>query len=125
VQWKPGAAPRPARAGWYDIGFAKASSKTGAAVEVKVAGYAVGVLVMHGEYGMGKVTDVGGHGALRKVNVRFSTGERTFIAEKAKLSIVEGVAFDHAWQASCTGMGSITRVAAAPRVSCIISCQGH
>jgi DNA helicase-2/ATP-dependent DNA helicase PcrA len=51
--------------------------------------YAVGVLVMHGSYGVGKVTDIGGHGALRKVKVRFSTGERTFIAEKAKLAIVQ------------------------------------
>ncbi len=58
-------------------------------VAVAGAGYAVGVLVMHGDYGVGKVTDVGGHGSLRKVKVRFSTGERTFIAEKAKLSIVQ------------------------------------
>jgi hypothetical protein len=40
-------------------------------------------------YGVGKVTDVNGHGVMRKIKVRFSAGERTFLAEKAKLSIVE------------------------------------
>ncbi len=39
-------------------------------------------------YGVGKITDISGQGALRKLKVRFSNGERTFIAEKAKLSLV-------------------------------------
>jgi DNA helicase-2/ATP-dependent DNA helicase PcrA len=35
------------------------------------------------------VTEVSGFGALRKVKIRFSSaGERTFLAEKAKLAIV-------------------------------------
>jgi DNA helicase II / ATP-dependent DNA helicase PcrA len=81
-----------ASSGWYDTGFTKTSPGSpvsATASSAPPAGYAIGVLVMHGEYGVGKVTDVGGHGALRKVKVRFSTGERTFIAEKAKLSIVQ------------------------------------
>jgi DNA helicase-2/ATP-dependent DNA helicase PcrA len=52
-------------------------------------GYAEGMLVRHETYGMGRVTDVSGYGALRKVKVRFATqGERTFIAAKVKLEIV-------------------------------------
>ena len=52
-------------------------------------GYAVGVPVRHEQYGVGTITQVSGHGALRKVKVRFAAhGEKTFIAAKAKLAIV-------------------------------------
>ena len=52
-------------------------------------GLAVGVLVQHEEYGLGQVADVNGFGALRKVKVRFpGHGEKTFLAEKARLKIV-------------------------------------
>lgn len=50
--------------------------------------FAAGMLVEHEVYGKGKITDVSGHGVLRKLKIRFSTGERTFIAEKAKLKVV-------------------------------------
>lgn len=53
-----------------------------------IDGYKIGVLVMHGDYGVGKITDLFMHGTQHRVKVRFSTGERTFIAEKARLSIV-------------------------------------
>jgi DNA helicase-2/ATP-dependent DNA helicase PcrA len=79
-----------ASTGWYDTGFTNASSQNTATTDSGPAGgYAVGVLVMHHAYGVGKITDVSGHGALRKLKVRFSSGERTFIADKAKLSIVQ------------------------------------
>ena len=52
--------------------------------------FAEGVLVQHHVYGVGRVTAVSGHGVMRKVKIRFAQGgERTFIAEKAKLSIVQ------------------------------------
>jgi DNA helicase II / ATP-dependent DNA helicase PcrA len=51
--------------------------------------YEEGMVVQHDTYGKGKVTEVGGYGALRKVKVRFAAaGERTFLVEKAKLTIV-------------------------------------
>jgi hypothetical protein len=51
--------------------------------------YAEGMLVKHDQYGQGRVTQVSGYGVMCKIKVRFSThGERTFVAEKAKLAIV-------------------------------------
>jgi DNA helicase-2/ATP-dependent DNA helicase PcrA len=50
--------------------------------------YVEGMLVRHQQYGEGRVTEVDGFGALRKVKVRFSTGVRTFLVDKAKLEIV-------------------------------------
>ena len=52
-------------------------------------GYAVGVLVHHDAHGVGRITDVYGQGVMRKLKIRFSTGERTFIAAKAKLAVVQ------------------------------------
>ena len=51
--------------------------------------YEVGVLVHLDVYGVGRITDISGHGALRKLKIRFSAGERTFLAAKAKLAIVQ------------------------------------
>jgi len=52
--------------------------------------YTEGMIVRHATYGEGRVTEVSGHGVLRKVKVRFRTaGERSFIAEKVKLEIVK------------------------------------
>jgi DNA helicase-2/ATP-dependent DNA helicase PcrA len=52
-------------------------------------GLAVGVLVQHEEFGAGRVTFVGGYGALRLVKVRFAThGERPFSGDKIKLKII-------------------------------------
>ena len=51
--------------------------------------YNEGMLVQHDAYGVGKIMSVSGHGALKKVKIRFAKGgERTFIAEKAKLTII-------------------------------------
>jgi DNA helicase-2/ATP-dependent DNA helicase PcrA len=51
--------------------------------------YAEGMLVRHEIYGQGRVTSVSGYGVMRKVKIRFSAhGEKTFVAEKAKLAIV-------------------------------------
>ena len=50
---------------------------------------AEGMLVRHAMYGSGRVTEVSGDGAQRKVKIRFSSaGEKTFIADKVQLTIV-------------------------------------
>jgi DNA helicase-2/ATP-dependent DNA helicase PcrA len=47
------------------------------------------MVVRHATYGTGRIIEVSGHGALRKVKIRFRTaGERSFIADKVKLEIV-------------------------------------
>jgi DNA helicase-2/ATP-dependent DNA helicase PcrA len=51
--------------------------------------YRTGMLVKHPTYGPGQITEVSGHGVLRKVKIRFQrAGERSFIADKVKLEIV-------------------------------------
>jgi DNA helicase-2/ATP-dependent DNA helicase PcrA len=51
--------------------------------------YVEGMLVRHDAYGQGRVTQVTGYGVMRKIKVRFSGhGEKTFVADKAKLAIV-------------------------------------
>jgi DNA helicase-2/ATP-dependent DNA helicase PcrA len=74
--WRSGGAA--ATQGWADAG-----------ITPRGPGYAEGMLVRHDKYGMGRVTEVSGQGALRKVKIRFAgEGERTFIADKVKLEIV-------------------------------------
>jgi DNA helicase-2/ATP-dependent DNA helicase PcrA len=52
--------------------------------------YAAGQVVQHEEYGIGQILDVSGFGALRKLKVRFAgAGEKTFIADKVKLKVVQ------------------------------------
>jgi DNA helicase-2/ATP-dependent DNA helicase PcrA len=86
-QWR--GATTGASQGWYDTGFTARTPKLTTRADPPAQGYREGMLVMHDVYGVGKVTGLSGHGALRKVKVRFSSGERTFIAEKAKLSVVQ------------------------------------
>jgi len=51
--------------------------------------YDAGTLVRHERYGVGRVVEVGGHGALRKVRVQFQKGgERTFLIDKVELEII-------------------------------------
>ncbi len=78
-------------AGWAEAGIdvKPGSAVPPAAPADDATGYAPGVLVRHETYGAGKITDVSGRGALRKVKIRFAAhGERTFIADKVKLEIV-------------------------------------
>jgi len=52
--------------------------------------YAAGQVVQHEEYGVGKITDVTGFGALRRIRIRFAAaGEKTFVADKVKLKVVK------------------------------------
>ena len=51
--------------------------------------YAEGMHVKHPNYGAGQIVEVSGHGAMRKVKIRFRTaGERSFIADKVTLEVV-------------------------------------
>ena len=52
--------------------------------------YAEGTVVHHESYGVGRITRVSGHGVARKIKIRFASGgERTFLADKARLVIVQ------------------------------------
>jgi DNA helicase-2/ATP-dependent DNA helicase PcrA len=76
--------------GWYDTGFAMTSTKRKEETTSteEPAGYEVGVLVHHDFYGVGRITDISGQGALRKLKIHFASGERKFLAAKARLAIV-------------------------------------
>ena len=76
---------------WYDPGLPLPRPSRGKeAVEVleSPVNYSEGMLVEHANYGRGRITEVSGHGVMRKVRIRFPSGERSFIAGKAKLTIV-------------------------------------
>jgi DNA helicase-2/ATP-dependent DNA helicase PcrA len=96
-EWRGGGPA--AESGWVDAGVRTPHTPRAApgtrgvpATEVSGGGgvvFAEGMLVRHDSYGPGRVTEVSGYGAMRKVKVRFSGhGEKTFIAEKAKLTVV-------------------------------------
>jgi DNA helicase II / ATP-dependent DNA helicase PcrA len=47
-------------------------------------------VIQHDEYGIGQITDVSGYGALKRVKIRFAAaGEKTFVADKVKLKVVQ------------------------------------
>ena len=74
-----------ADAGWRDAGIVL----RGTGQELAGAEYAEGMLVRHETYGQGRVTEVTGYGAMRKMKIRFAAaGERTFLVAKARLTIL-------------------------------------
>ncbi len=78
--WR-GGSPASA-AGWRDAGIPLSSPEG--------PRYAPGTVVRHESYGLGQVTEVSGYGSQVKLKVRFGRhGEKTFLAEKAKLAIVK------------------------------------
>ncbi len=92
--WRSGGSPA-ADQGWRDAGVTSAEdwfsrprgkgNSSTAAVD-----YIEGMIVDHDKYGRGLITAVSGYGAMRKIKIRFQTaGERTFVANKAKLTVVE------------------------------------
>ncbi len=89
--WRGGG--KAAEAGWEDAGVRPPSSggtKPSPIPPAETAdGLAVGVLVHHPQFGPGRVTDVSGHGAMRRVKVRFAAnGEKTLVVQHAKLTIL-------------------------------------
>jgi DNA helicase-2/ATP-dependent DNA helicase PcrA len=92
--WR-GGGPAAARQGWVDAGFMPRSPVPSLPREPNAAAngtiYEEGMHVRHATYGAGRVTEVSGYGVLRKIKVRFSAaGERTFLADKARLEVVRG-----------------------------------
>ncbi len=80
-EWRGGGAD--AAPGWADAGVTPRPAGTSG------PDYAEGMVVRHETYGQGRVTQVSGYGAMRKVKVRFgAAGERTFLVDKARLTIV-------------------------------------
>ncbi len=89
-EWRKGGGAA-AEQGWYDAGVRPkpASLPPRLAANHPDQGFVKGMLVRHGTYGMGRIVEVSGQGAHRRVKIRFSTaGERTFLADKANLEIV-------------------------------------
>lgn len=97
-KWR--SATTTASKGWYETGaFNQPTKRDPATAAIAKAltdalpasdTFAEGMLVQHENYGVGKVLSISGHGVLRKIKVRFSqAGERSFLADKAKLAIVE------------------------------------
>jgi DNA helicase-2/ATP-dependent DNA helicase PcrA len=83
--WRGGSAA--AASGWHDAGYAP---RPPARPKPDENGYAVGVIVEHDSYGRGQITDLSGHGALRRVKIRFARhGEKTFVVEKVKLTVID------------------------------------
>ena len=90
-----GSGSKAAEEGWTDAGIASLPAKESARTRdqtpaADVPRFAEGMVVEHDRYGIGRITLVVGHGAQRKIKVHFhKAGERTFLAEKAKLAIVK------------------------------------
>lgn len=91
--WRDGS--EAAEQGWAEAGISPRSSKKSPRTRDKAPAtnpphFAEGMIVHHERYGTGRITVVSGHGAQRKIKVRFpAAGERTFLADKAKLAIVK------------------------------------
>src|SRR5262249_15555555 len=82
--WRGGS--KAAEQGWIDAGILPRSKRE--QPQAEGPSYTEGMLVRHESYGHGRVTEVSGHGVLRKIRVRFAAaGERTFLADKVKLTI--------------------------------------
>lgn len=84
-EWRGGGTA--AEQGWRDAGVR--SKPAHSPPEGDQKGFVQGMLVRHATYGMGRIVEVSGHGAHRRVKIRFNmAGERTFIADKVTLEIV-------------------------------------
>lgn len=74
---------------WDETGIPAQGPIVGATTPASAGEYFVGQIVQHDSYGIGKVSDLSGFGALRKIKIRFALhGEKTFVADKVKLKTV-------------------------------------
>jgi DNA helicase-2/ATP-dependent DNA helicase PcrA len=88
-QWRGGS--EAARQGWTDAGVAPIPLPIPPRAPAGGEGttFAEGMLVRHEKYGSGRVTEVSGYGALRRVKVRFFTaGEKSFAGPRIALEVV-------------------------------------
>jgi DNA helicase-2/ATP-dependent DNA helicase PcrA len=81
--WR-GGGHQAARQSWDDTGL-NAARKTVA----DERGFFVGAVVEHDEYGQGKIVEMNGNGAFRRVRVRFRIGLKLFAGERIKLTIID------------------------------------
>ena len=85
--WRGGSSN--ADSAWDDTGIPAHGSIVCTTSPASVGEYFVGQIVQHDSYGIGKVSDLSGFGALRKIKIRFALhGEKTFVADKVKLKTV-------------------------------------
>jgi DNA helicase-2/ATP-dependent DNA helicase PcrA len=83
-QWRGGHSA--ADDGWHDAGY---QPRPSAPPKSDENGYVVGVIVEHGMYGRGQITGVIGEGYMRRLKIRFAKhGEKTFVADKVKLTVI-------------------------------------
>ena len=88
--WRSKVRDTASSAGYASIPSAKPKPvKPGALPSGSDGQYNVGMIVQHESYGLGKVTDVSGSGAMRKMKIRFAVGgEKTFIVDKVSLKVI-------------------------------------
>jgi DNA helicase-2/ATP-dependent DNA helicase PcrA len=85
--WRGGG--KAAEAGWEEAGVRPAAKAEPVPPAASADGFTAGVMVHHPKFGPGRVTDVSGHGALRRVKVRFASGgEKTLVLQHANLTIL-------------------------------------
>jgi DNA helicase-2/ATP-dependent DNA helicase PcrA len=78
-----------AQQGWTDAGVRPLPPPVAPHKPAEDGRYREGMLVRHASYGVGRIVEVSGHGAMRKLKIRFQTaGERSFIADKVTLEVV-------------------------------------
>lgn len=89
-EWRGGG--EAARQGWQEAGVEtkpEPKAKPAENEDAAAVTFAAGMHVRHDSYGNGRIVEVSGQGAMRRVKIRFATaGERTFVAAKVKLEIV-------------------------------------
>jgi DNA helicase-2/ATP-dependent DNA helicase PcrA len=88
TSWRGGSPA--AEQGWIDAGVKQEKKSEPRKNPTKVNGeYSEGTIVKHAKYGNGKVVEVSGAGATRRIKVRFAThGIVTFVASMAKLEVL-------------------------------------
>jgi DNA helicase-2/ATP-dependent DNA helicase PcrA len=76
---------------WQALGFDPRQPLTDRPAPPQASGLAVGQIVEHATYGKGHVVELAGHGAARRVTVRFASGgQRKFFVAQVKLRIISG-----------------------------------
>jgi DNA helicase-2/ATP-dependent DNA helicase PcrA len=86
-EWRGGG--KAAEPGWEDAGVRPKAKTEPIAPVASGDGFSVGVFVHHPTFGAGKITDVSGYGAMRRVKVRFASGgEKTLVLSHAKLTVL-------------------------------------
>lgn len=84
AQYWRGSGHPSARSGWAEAGVIPRSRGRGSQ-----GNFYVGAIVEHEEYGHGRVVEISGLGALRRMRVRFRSGEKVFAGDNVRLSLTD------------------------------------